>query len=61
MDAFEKSLVDFNRKVFDEDKAICEQVQKGVTHTALTGMLSQEEERVHAFQNSYMRLLNYGG
>ncbi len=55
--AFEKSLIDFNRLVFEEDKAICQIVQKGVAHTSLTGMLSSEEERVHAFQNVYITLM----
>lgn len=55
--AFEKTLVDFNRQVFEEDKAICQIVQKGVAHTSLPGMLSLEEERVHAFQKTYTNLL----
>lgn len=58
MNAFEQSLIAFNRQVFDEDKAICEAVQKGVAHTSQPGMLSLEEERVHAFQKGYMLMMN---
>jgi hypothetical protein len=52
---YEHSLIEFNRQVFDEDKVICEEVQKGVVVTDKPGVLSLEEERVHAFQKSYMK------
>jgi phenylpropionate dioxygenase-like ring-hydroxylating dioxygenase large terminal subunit len=52
---YKQSLIDFNRQVFDEDKTICEEVQKGVIITDKPGVLSLEEERVHAFQNTYMQ------
>ncbi|NDC40886.1 MAG: aromatic ring-hydroxylating dioxygenase subunit alpha [Chitinophagia bacterium] len=51
------ALVEFNRKVFKEDKDICEEVQKGVAHTHLQGVLSLEEKRVHYFQEKYMEKL----
>jgi len=51
---YENSLVEFNREVFKEDKDICEFVQKGVQITDQKGVLSLEEERVHAFQNNYI-------
>lgn len=54
---YEDSLVDFNRKVFDEDKAICQQVQKGVKFSSYDGELSQEEERVLYFQKKYKEYL----
>ena len=57
LDAFTKILVDFNRKVFEEDKEICQQVQLGVLHTEQQGVLSLEEERVHAFQSVYIQLM----
>jgi phenylpropionate dioxygenase-like ring-hydroxylating dioxygenase large terminal subunit len=57
LDAFEKSLADFNRQVFDEDRIICESVQQGVGSSVLQGVLSIEEERVHAFQKSYTELM----
>ncbi|MBF7093123.1 aromatic ring-hydroxylating dioxygenase subunit alpha [Flavobacterium sp. ALJ2] len=55
--AFEESLINFNRQVFDEDKAVCQLVQQGVKHTNQLGKLSDEEERVHHFQNTYIKLL----
>lgn len=54
IDIYSNLLIDFNRKVFDEDKYICEQVQRGVIVTDKPGVLSIEEERVHAFQNTYI-------
>lgn len=55
---YEDSLVNFNRKVFDEDKAICQQVQKGVKFSSYDGELSQEEERVLYFQQKYKEYLS---
>lgn len=52
---YKESLIEFNRNVFDEDKVICEEVQKGVVVTDKPGVLSLEEERVHAFQNIYIK------
>ena len=52
---YKQSLIDFNRKVFDEDKIICEEVQKGVVVTEQPGVLSLEEHRVHAFQENYIK------
>ncbi|MGN6602881.1 MAG: aromatic ring-hydroxylating oxygenase subunit alpha [Ginsengibacter sp.] len=60
VDAFEQTLVDFNKQVFKEDKDICELVQNGVVHTKQQGVLSLEEERVHAFQNNYLKLMENG-
>ena len=54
IDIYSNLLIDFNRKVFDEDKSICEQVQRGVVVTDKPGVLSLEEERVHAFQKTYI-------
>lgn len=44
--------------MFDEDKAVCQLVQKGVRHTHLSGKLSDEEERVHHFQKKYLKYLD---
>jgi phenylpropionate dioxygenase-like ring-hydroxylating dioxygenase large terminal subunit len=52
---YKQSLIDFNRDVFDEDKVICEEVQKGVVVTEQPGVLSLEEHRVHAFQENYIK------
>ena len=55
---YEKSLIDFNRSVFNEDKVICESVQQGVVKSALQGLLSIEEERVHEFQTNYLKQIH---
>jgi phenylpropionate dioxygenase-like ring-hydroxylating dioxygenase large terminal subunit len=54
---YEQSLIDFNRKVFDEDKIICEEVQKGVKYSSYDGELSEEEQRVLFFQEKYKKYL----
>ena len=51
-----QSIIDFNRKVFLEDKVICAEVQEGIRFARTKGLLSDIEERVHAFQESYMLL-----
>jgi len=55
---YRQSLVDFNRKVFDEDKQICEKVQLGVKHSHMSGELSDEEARVCEFQKKYQKYLS---
>jgi phenylpropionate dioxygenase-like ring-hydroxylating dioxygenase large terminal subunit len=47
------SIVQFNRAVFEEDKTICEAVQRGIRNATGTGQLSDEELRVAHFQKSY--------
>ena len=54
---FANTAVDYNRKVFDEDKIACEAVQEGVKYTSQPGVLSLEEERVHKFQQDYLNYL----
>lgn len=54
---YENSLIEFNRKVFDEDKQICQEVQKGVLFSNYTGQLSDEEKRVGHFQEKYRSYL----
>jgi phenylpropionate dioxygenase-like ring-hydroxylating dioxygenase large terminal subunit len=49
--------VEYNRKVFDEDKKVCELVQIGVSQTNQHGQLSLEELRVHEFQKNYLNLI----
>ncbi|MDC3345944.1 aromatic ring-hydroxylating dioxygenase subunit alpha [Schleiferiaceae bacterium] len=58
VNTYSESLIKFNRAVFNEDKEICEQVQKGVVSSNFTGQLSQEEERVCSFQKSYNDFFN---
>ena len=54
---YKSSLKDFNRKVFEEDKEVCEYVQRGIKYSPFPGQLSEEEKRVHHFQESYLSLL----
>lgn len=54
---YEDSLINFNRQVFSEDKEICEKVQLGVKSSHYTGELSDEEERVSAFQKVYRKFM----
>jgi len=50
---------DYNRVVFEEDRVICEQVQKGIglAPAHLTGELSGEEHRVERFQAAWKEWL----
>jgi phenylpropionate dioxygenase-like ring-hydroxylating dioxygenase large terminal subunit len=50
-------IVAFNRKVFDEDKAIIEWVHRGATQTRQRGILSEDELRVFRFQKDYLAML----
>lgn len=54
---YKNSLIQFNRKVFDEDKVICEKVQIGVKNSHYQGELSDEEGRVCEFQKNYKKYL----
>lgn len=51
------SVVQFNRAVFLEDKAICEAVQRGIKNGVGAGQLSDEELRVADFQNNYTEMM----
>lgn len=53
------SIVQFNRAVFLEDKAICEAVQRGVRNGIGTGQLSDEELRVANFQKNYAEMMEW--
>ena len=55
---YRASLINFNQKVFNEDKEICEKVQIGVKNSHYEGQLSEEEMRVCEFQKSYTNFLN---
>ena len=54
---FANTAINYNRKVFDEDKTACEAVQESVKYTSQPGVLSLEEERVHKFQEDYINHL----
>jgi phenylpropionate dioxygenase-like ring-hydroxylating dioxygenase large terminal subunit len=56
-----KSIVEFNRSVFEEDRVIVEYVQVGSEQTSeQSGILSDEEERVCAFQKAYLAQMAKG-
>ncbi len=55
---YKASLINFNQKVFNEDKEICEKVQLGVKNSHYEGQLSEEEMRVCEFQKSYTKFFN---
>jgi phenylpropionate dioxygenase-like ring-hydroxylating dioxygenase large terminal subunit len=57
MHALYEGIVAFNRKVFDEDKAIIEWVHRGARQTRQHGILSEDELRVFHFQRDYLAML----
>lgn len=58
LESFKEILINFNRRVFEEDKAICEAVQKGMLVSHYEGQLSEEELRVRAFQKMILEDIN---
>ena len=58
INSFYNSAKDFNRRVFDEDKFICEQVHMGLMEAGSKhGVLCEDEKRVHGFQKAYLEYL----
>ncbi len=57
----DKSTIQFNRDVFEEDRVVTEFVHKGIHQTVQPGILSDDEERVCAFQTAYMQLIEGQG
>jgi phenylpropionate dioxygenase-like ring-hydroxylating dioxygenase large terminal subunit len=55
--AMRPSVVDLTNTTFDEDKAICEQVQLGLSETSRVSILSTEERRIEAFHTAYLARL----
>lgn len=52
------SSIEFTRTTLEEDRAICENVQKGVEQSnALKGVLNSSEVRIWDFQNAYMKYI----
>jgi len=61
IDHFNTMAVDFNRRVFDEDKVICEQVQLGACEMGNAhSPLHQEEERIAFFQTACTQFMKHG-
>jgi phenylpropionate dioxygenase-like ring-hydroxylating dioxygenase large terminal subunit len=52
--------VEFNRKVFEEDRIICGSVQQGIQQapSGMLGELSSEEQRVADFQKFWLELMS---
>jgi phenylpropionate dioxygenase-like ring-hydroxylating dioxygenase large terminal subunit len=55
---FNHSVIDFNRRVFEEDRLVCNQVQLGISMVNSDGILSDIEYRIHAFQTHYRHYIN---
>jgi len=55
------SALDFSRKVCAEDQAIVELQQRGVRARQQSGILSDEEVRIAAFQREYVRFIRDRG
>lgn len=53
------NAIQFNRDVFEEDRNIVEQVQLGIRHAERPGVLSQEEVRIQAFQEDYVKQFGF--
>lgn len=56
--AMRPAVVELTNTAFDEDRAICEQVQLGLAEASRPAVLSSEEQRIGAFQTAYLRCLN---
>lgn len=58
-DAIARQTAEFNRVVFSEDQIVCELVQRGLREVSdeRCGVLSDEENRVLAFQNAYLQMM----
>jgi len=58
LDTINHSVREFNRKVFEEDRVVCESVHLGAKQARVSGLLSDEEYRVCEFQRSYLDALH---
>lgn len=56
-DALATTIVSFNRKVFDEDRMICESVHQGAKASDFPATLGLNEDRIAKFQSAYSDLL----
>ena len=59
MQAIHDATIKFNRDVFNEDRLIVEQVQVGVLHASKSGLLSDDEVRIHEFQKACRQRFDY--
>lgn len=61
LQAFNQSVKDFNRQVFEEDRSICEGVHQGAKQARGIGILSEEETRIGEFQQHYVSAIDESG
>jgi choline monooxygenase len=57
MESMENDTIHFGTQVFNEDKVIIEQVQKGVEEATHSGMVYESDKRVLWFMESYLKLM----
>ncbi|MFM7014755.1 MAG: aromatic ring-hydroxylating oxygenase subunit alpha [Bacteroidota bacterium] len=60
LNAMSDEVVNFGSKVFDEDKVILEQVQKGVREANHSGYVYDNELRIKWFYEVYNKIINNG-
>jgi phenylpropionate dioxygenase-like ring-hydroxylating dioxygenase large terminal subunit len=54
-------VISFGARIFDEDKVILEQVQKGVKEADHLGYVYDDEVRIKNFYNAYLNCINKNG
>lgn len=57
LESMEEDTIKFGTQVFNEDKEIIEQVQKGVEEASHSGMVYESDKRVLWFMESYLKLM----
>lgn len=57
LESMESDTITFGTKVFNEDKVIIEQVQKGVEEASYDGMVYDSDKRVLWFMESYLKFM----
>jgi phenylpropionate dioxygenase-like ring-hydroxylating dioxygenase large terminal subunit len=60
LESMKEEVINFATKVFNEDKEIIEQVQKGVEEADHPGMVYDTDKRVIWFMDAYSKMMKYG-
>jgi phenylpropionate dioxygenase-like ring-hydroxylating dioxygenase large terminal subunit len=60
LDSMTEDTIAFGTQVFNEDKVIIEQIQKGVQEIDHSGMVYDSDKRVLWFMASYLNIMNNG-
>jgi phenylpropionate dioxygenase-like ring-hydroxylating dioxygenase large terminal subunit len=55
--AYNSLIVEMGRRVVEEDKGVCETVQRGIREARTGGILSEEEIRILAFHRHYLEVM----